>query len=70
MTSNDPPCPVCSGKMWDNREGKKNPKAPDFKCRDKSCEGVVWPPKNAPAPAPVTVPEDASEYADEHDLPF
>jgi hypothetical protein len=70
VTSNDPPCPVCHGKMWDNREGKKNPKAPDFKCRDKSCEGVVWPPKNAPAPAPVTVPEDASEYADEHDLPF
>ncbi len=23
--------------MWDNREGKKNPKAPDFKCRDKNC---------------------------------
>jgi hypothetical protein len=28
--------------MWDNREGKRNPKAPDFKCRDKSCDGAVW----------------------------
>ncbi len=31
--------------MWDNREGKRNPKAPDFKCRDRSCDGVIWPPK-------------------------
>lgn len=44
-TLSDPPCPSCGGKMWDNREGKKNPKAPDFKCRDKKCEGVIWPPK-------------------------
>jgi hypothetical protein len=40
-------CPKCGGKMWDNRVGKKNPKAPDFKCRDKSCDGVIWPPKKA-----------------------
>jgi hypothetical protein len=39
----DVPCPDCQGKTWDNREGKKNPKAPDFKCRDKECEGVWWP---------------------------
>jgi hypothetical protein len=46
------PCPKCGGRTWDNREGKKNPKAPDFKCRDKSCDGVVWPPRgNAPRPA-------------------
>ena len=32
-----PPCPKCGGVMWDNREGKKNPKAPDFKCKDKEC---------------------------------
>jgi hypothetical protein len=31
--------------MWDNRLGKRNPKAPDFKCRDRDCDGVVWPPK-------------------------
>jgi len=37
-----PACPVCSGRMWDNRVGKRNPKAPDFKCRDRRCDGVVW----------------------------
>jgi hypothetical protein len=42
----DPSCPTCSGSMWDNRPkkqaGEMNPKAPDFKCRDKSCQGVIW----------------------------
>lgn len=43
-------CPKCGGQeMWDNRLTKKNPKAPDFKCVDKSCDGVVWPPKPGPA---------------------
>lgn len=46
-TSGTPPCPTCGGAMWDNREGKKNPKAPDFKCKDKNCDGVVWPPRPA-----------------------
>lgn len=49
--SNGPPaddvaCPKCGSRMWDNRIGKRNPKAPDFKCRDKSCDGVIWPPKD------------------------
>lgn len=43
-------CPKCGGRMWDNRPSKKNPKAPDFKCRDRSCDGVVWPPKHGGAP--------------------
>ena len=38
-----PPCPKCGGRMWDNRVGKRNPRAPDFKCRDRACDGVVWP---------------------------
>ncbi len=46
-----PSCPKCSGDMWDNRVGKRNPKAPDFKCKDKSCDGVIWPPRSAAAPA-------------------
>lgn len=33
--------------MWDNRERKRNPKAPDFKCKDQNCDGVIWPPKGA-----------------------
>jgi hypothetical protein len=37
-----PECPLCSGRMWDNRLNKRNPRAPDFKCRDRRCDGVVW----------------------------
>jgi hypothetical protein len=45
----EPACPKCSNRMWDNRATKRNPKAPDFKCRDRSCDGVIWPPKPAGA---------------------
>src|SRR5512141_3349596 len=38
-------CPKCGGRMWDNRLTKRNKRAPDFKCRDRSCDGVIWPPK-------------------------
>ena len=38
-----PECPKCGGRMWDNRTTKRNPRAPDFKCRDRRCEGVLWP---------------------------
>jgi hypothetical protein len=44
-----PNCPKCQGPMWDNRPGKKNPKAPDFKCKDRECDGVIWPPRGAVA---------------------
>jgi hypothetical protein len=55
VASPPPPCPKCSGDMWDNRVGKRNPKAPDFKCKDKECDGVIWPPRDArpAAAAPV-----------------
>src|SRR5688572_29899362 len=46
-----PSCPKCGGRMWDNRLSKRNPKAPDYKCRDRSCDGVVWPARPAPAAA-------------------
>ena len=36
-------CPKCDGPMWDNRDRKRNPKAPDFKCKNKACDGVIWP---------------------------
>ena len=39
-------CPKCGGRMWDNRVTKRNPRAPDFKCRDRSCDGVIWPEKS------------------------
>ena len=51
---NDPPCPICSGAMWDNRAkkaaGTMSAKAPDWKCKDKTgCEGVIWPPRSGSA---------------------
>ena len=52
-----PTCPKCQGPMWDNRAGKRNPKAPDFKCKDRECDGVVWPPRDArPASPAATAP--------------
>jgi len=44
-TTDEPSCPKCGGRVWDNRLTKRNPKAPDFKCRDRSCDGVIWPAK-------------------------
>jgi len=38
-------CPKCGGRMWDNRLTKRNPRAPDYRCRDRSCDGVIWPRK-------------------------
>lgn len=49
LPSDEPQCPKCGGRMWDNRLTKRNPKAPDFKCRDRACDGVLWPPKGKPA---------------------
>ena len=49
--------------MWDDRTSKRNPRAPDFKCKNKpkerggpGCEGVIWPPRDgsaSPYPAPT-----------------
>lgn len=62
--SDTPTCPKCGGPMWDNREGKKNPKAPDFKCKDKACDGAIWPPKDTQPPAqPEPHNEDAPRLA-------
>src|SRR5215218_1144278 len=61
LTSDEQSCPKCGGRMWDNRLTKRNPKAPDYKCRDRSCDGVIWPPKpakNEPAKAQVEETEE------------
>lgn len=60
VASDVPACPKCGGKMWDNRLGKRNPRAPDFKCRDRNCDGVIWPPKPASKRASETDPSQAS----------
>lgn len=31
-------CPVCQGEMYDNTTNKKNPKGPDYRCKDKNCK--------------------------------
>lgn len=71
-------CPKCGGRMWDNRLTKRNPKAPDYKCRDRSCDGVIWPPKGTGKPAEAEPPEaqyagdlaGASHMASTDEIPF
>jgi hypothetical protein len=69
-------CPKCGGRMWDNRLTKRNPKAPDYKCQNRSCDGVVWPTRPA-----ASVSSDTSEEkrtatssalvgSEEDELPF
>lgn len=48
-----PECPRCGGRMWDNRLSKRNPRAPDFKCRDRSCDGVIWPARDGDEATPT-----------------
>lgn len=49
--SSGPACPECDLAMWDNRaENDRRAAAgeklrPDWKCKDKSCDGVIWRPK-------------------------
>lgn len=50
-SADNPACPKCGGAMWDNRLSKRNAKAPDFKCRNRSCSGVVWPGRRVITPA-------------------
>lgn len=76
-----PSCPKCGGRMWDNRLTKRNPRAPDFKCRDRACDGVVWPARVAATAGaeqseegrsngsgPLVDTDDGRDSAD--DLPF
>ena len=58
-----PTCPICGGPMWDDRATKRNPRAPDFKCKNRprerggpGCEGVIWPPRDG-TPSPYPQPQ-------------
>lgn len=64
LASDEPSCPKCGGRMWDNRLSKRNPKAPDYKCRNRACDGVVWPPR----PPSADPTNDSTMALDE--LPF
>jgi hypothetical protein len=62
-TAGVPSCPKCGGAMWDNREGKRHPKAPDFKCKDRSCDGVIWPPRGSTSVAGMGAPQPSAQGA-------
>jgi len=57
--------------MWDDRASKRNPRAPDFKCRNKprerggpGCEGVIWPARDgSPSPYPPPAARRAASNA-------
>jgi hypothetical protein len=56
--------------MWDDRTSKRNPRAPDFKCRNKpkvqggpGCPGVIWPPREGEAPRRPAAPAGAAPRA-------
>jgi hypothetical protein len=80
LALDEPSCPKCGGRMWDNRLSKRNPKAPDYKCRNRSCDGVIWPAKpgrgsaneratSADASGPL-VPEAEAVASDADQIPF
>src|SRR5678815_6145621 len=68
LASDEPSCPKCGGRMWDNRLSKRNPKAPDFKCRNRSCDGVIWPSRVASVVAKVEPTLD--DFDSTNDIPF
>ena len=72
LASDEPSCPKCGGRMWDNRLTKRNPKAPDYKCRDRSCDGVIWPPKPGKNEKSEKVEKtDMARYSEEtEEIPF
>lgn len=69
-------CPKCGGRMWDNRLTKRNPRAPDYKCQNRSCDGVIWPPKPASATSDAKEPRKPAQAesvligGEEEELPF
>jgi hypothetical protein len=47
LTQTEVSCPKCGGATWDNRTSKRNPRQPDFKCKNRACDGVIWPPRES-----------------------
>lgn len=69
LATDEPSCPKCGGRMWDNRLSKRNPKAPNYKCRSRSCDGVIWPPRADGSRG--TRPDDYTPSPDdEREIPF
>ncbi|MDB4886449.1 MAG: Rad52/22 double-strand break repair protein [Gemmatimonadetes bacterium] len=73
LATQEESCPKCGGRTWDNRLTKKNPKAPDYKCRDRSCDGVIWPPKGdkvEKAERPDRAEPVMASIHDQDEIPF
>ena len=66
----DVACPKCGGNMWDNRLNKRNPKSPDFKCKDRSCDGVIWPPRQAQRSTPRPQQQPPAEFGEIPGVPM
>ncbi len=60
-----PACPKCGGMMWDNRATKRNPNAPDFRCRNRSCDAVIWPTRLAPVGERPPAGESSQDESDD-----
>lgn len=76
-------CPVnpAHGEMWDNRGRKKNPKGPDFTCKEATCKYTydkesgqwvvsafktgVWEPKKEVVVTPAPAPQPAAPTAEQ-----
>jgi hypothetical protein len=69
-TTDEPSCPKCGGRTWDNRLTKRNPRAPDFKCRDRACDGVLWPEREDPRAVPNRPGDEPPHPADAEEIPF
>ena len=41
-------CQKCGGALWDNRDDKRNPRQPDFKCKNRQCDWAWWYPDDHP----------------------
>ncbi len=72
---NDPLCPDCGGRMWDNRakkaSGEYAPNRPDFSCKKRAgnpdCKGAIWPAKDAhpredDAARSLSMEEEVNQY--------
>lgn len=68
-------CPKCQGPTFDNTAENAQRKArgeklrPDYKCRDKNCDGVIWPPKGPAASRPAAAPQAKQGYSSGGHIP-
>jgi hypothetical protein len=74
----EPACPKCGGRCWDNRAAndarlaKGEKLRPDWKCRDKTCEGVIWreTAKGAGTRKPASREKQPLDIGGEDEIPF